>query len=45
MFELCDIVLCMVIVLMEEGTYERLKGITLEAVSVRNMLEKCTKIF
>ena len=42
--ELCDVVLCVVIVLTNKGTEERLKGITTEAVLVMSMLEECTKM-
>ena len=44
-YKLCDFVLCIVIVLMKEGTEERLKEITIDVVLVRSMLEEYTHMF
>ena len=43
-FKVNDIVLCMVIVLIEKDTEERLEAINTEVVLVRGMFEECTKI-
>ena len=41
MVKLCGVVLCMVVVLMKENTEDRQKGVTVEAVTVRSIMEEC----
>ena len=45
MFDLYDLVLCMVILLMKGSSEKRFKGNTVESVSVMSMLEECINIF
>ena len=44
-FDLYDLVLCMVILLMKGSSEKRFKGNTVESVSVMSMLEECINIF
>ena len=44
-FNMYDVVLCVFILLMKEGTEERLKVITVEVVTVWDMMKECTKMF
>ena len=44
-FNMYDVVLCVFILLMKEGTEERLKVITVEVVTVWDMMKECTEMF